>query len=91
MFLSGMEADCMCGRFNWAVRKLHKRLVQLGAVGVYPRGEADEQHAEGSVFLSLFLFLYLGLWVLVVLTFIFFLVCCIIISSFPMTWSLSLL
>lgn len=34
-------------KFNWAARKLHKRLVQLGAVELYPRGEADEQHSEG--------------------------------------------
>ena len=34
-------------RFNWAARKLHKRLVQLGANELYPRGEADEQHEEG--------------------------------------------
>jgi hypothetical protein len=36
-------------RFNWAARKLHKRLEQLGAKEVYPRGEADEQHSEGLV------------------------------------------
>ena len=36
-------------RFNWAVRKLHKRLVQLGATEAYPRGEADEQHPEGYI------------------------------------------
>lgn len=36
-------------RFNWAARKLHKRLEQLGAKELYPRGEADEQHEEGSV------------------------------------------
>ena len=36
-------------RFNWAARKLHKRLVQLGANEAYPRGEADEQHNEGSM------------------------------------------
>lgn len=35
-------------RFNWAVRKIHKRLVQLGANEAYPRGEADEQNDEGS-------------------------------------------
>lgn len=35
-------------RFNWAARKIHKRLVQLGANEAYPRGEADEQHDEGS-------------------------------------------
>ena len=37
-------------RYNWAARKLHKRLVQLGASEAYPRGEADEQHDEGSTF-----------------------------------------
>lgn len=36
-------------RFNWAARKLHKRLEQLGAKEVYPRGEGDEQHEEGLV------------------------------------------
>ena len=34
-------------RYNWAARKLHKRLVQLGASEAYPRGEADEQHDAG--------------------------------------------
>ncbi len=34
-------------RFNWAARKLHKRLAQLGAREIYFRGEADEQHPEG--------------------------------------------
>lgn len=34
-------------RFNWAARKLHKRLEQLGAVEFYPRGEADEQDSDG--------------------------------------------
>ena len=34
-------------RFNWAARKLHKRLLQLGANEIYERGEADEQHDEG--------------------------------------------
>ena len=36
-------------RFNWAARKLHKRLLQLNAEEIYPRGEGDEQHEEGSV------------------------------------------
>ncbi|KAI9729856.1 MAG: NAPDH-dependent diflavin reductase [Cirrosporium novae-zelandiae] len=39
--------DSSYPKFNWAARKLHKRLVQLGAREVYPRGEADEQHPEG--------------------------------------------
>ena len=34
-------------RFNWAARKLHKRITQLGGIEIYPRGEADEQHDEG--------------------------------------------
>lgn len=34
-------------RFNWAARKLHKRLDQLGAVQFQPAGEADEQHDQG--------------------------------------------
>ena len=34
-------------KYNWAARKLHKRLTQLGANEIYPRGEADEQHEEG--------------------------------------------
>ncbi|CAD6570080.1 MAG: NAPDH-dependent diflavin reductase [Alectoria sarmentosa] len=39
--------DSSYPKFNWAARKLHKRLVQLGANEAYPRGEADEQHGEG--------------------------------------------
>ena len=35
-------------RFNWAARKIHRRLIQLGVNEIYPRGEADEQHEEGS-------------------------------------------
>ncbi|KAI1364471.1 hypothetical protein F5Y08DRAFT_212870 [Xylaria arbuscula] len=34
-------------QYNWAARKLHKRLQQLGAVECLPRGEADERHEEG--------------------------------------------
>lgn len=33
--------------FNWAHRKLHNRLRQLGAWCFHDRGEADEQHPEG--------------------------------------------
>ncbi|OLN87963.1 NADPH-dependent diflavin oxidoreductase 1 [Colletotrichum chlorophyti] len=39
--------DSMYIKFNWAARKLHKRLEQLGAVEFYPRGEADEQDSDG--------------------------------------------
>ena len=35
-------------RFNWAGRKLRRRLIQLGAHEIYPHGEGDEQHPEGS-------------------------------------------
>lgn len=49
-FGSGLLADL--GRFNWASRKLNKRLLQLGAGEIYPCGEADQQHSEGFVFLA---------------------------------------
>ncbi|KAL8932827.1 MAG: hypothetical protein Q9211_006108 [Gyalolechia sp. 1 TL-2023] len=39
--------DSSYPKFNWAARKFHKRLLQLGAHEIYPRGEADEQHEEG--------------------------------------------
>ncbi|TVY34666.1 NADPH-dependent diflavin oxidoreductase [Lachnellula subtilissima] len=46
--------DSSYPQFNFAARKLHKRLEQLGAKEVYPRGEADEQHDQGidGTFLS---------------------------------------
>lgn len=37
----------IANRFNWAARKLRKRLSQLGATEIYPCGEADDQHPEG--------------------------------------------
>ncbi|KAI4181091.1 MAG: hypothetical protein LQ348_005086 [Seirophora lacunosa] len=40
--------DSSYPQFNWAARKLHKRLLQLGAQEFHHRGEADEQHEEGS-------------------------------------------
>ena len=40
-------------RFNWAARKLRKRLCQLGADETYQYGEADQQHPEGFGYLSL--------------------------------------
>jgi sulfite reductase alpha subunit-like flavoprotein len=52
-FLSGVNyvsfglGDSSYPKFNWAARKLHKRLLQLGANEIYPRGEADAQHPEG--------------------------------------------
>ncbi|KAI1142413.1 riboflavin synthase domain-like protein [Hypoxylon sp. FL0543] len=39
--------DSSYTKYNWAVRKLHKRLEQLGATEFYPRGEADERHDDG--------------------------------------------
>ncbi|KAH9904122.1 riboflavin synthase domain-like protein [Xylariomycetidae sp. FL2044] len=39
--------DSSYSKYNWAVRKLHKRLEQLGATEFFPRGEADEQHDDG--------------------------------------------
>ena len=39
-------------RFNWAHRKLYNRLLQLGAQPICDRGEADEQHPEGCVFIA---------------------------------------
>ncbi|PQE03567.1 hypothetical protein CJF31_00010151 [Rutstroemia sp. NJR-2017a BVV2] len=46
--------DSSYPKFNFAARKLHKRLEQLGANEIYPRGEADEQHEDGidGTFLS---------------------------------------
>ncbi|KAF3311263.1 NAPDH-dependent diflavin reductase [Orbilia oligospora] len=39
--------DSTYPKFNWAVKKLHKRLLQLGAQEFYIRGEGDVQHEEG--------------------------------------------
>ncbi|KAI1470638.1 riboflavin synthase domain-like protein [Daldinia caldariorum] len=46
--------DSSYSKYNWAVRKLHKRLEQLGATEFFPRGEADERHQDGidGTFLS---------------------------------------
>lgn len=38
------------GRFNWAARKLRKRLFQLGANEVFRFAEADARHPDGYVF-----------------------------------------
>ncbi|KAF2836830.1 sulfite reductase flavo protein alpha-component [Patellaria atrata CBS 101060] len=40
--------DSSYSQFNWAARKLHKRLIQLGAQSICDRGEADEQDSEGT-------------------------------------------
>ncbi|CAD6498980.1 BgTH12-04634 [Blumeria graminis f. sp. triticale] len=34
-------------KFNVSARKLHKRLLQLGAKEIYQPGEADDQHPDG--------------------------------------------
>lgn len=39
--------DSSYSKFNWAARKLHKRLEQLGGTEFHPRGEADERHDDG--------------------------------------------
>ncbi|QPG75032.1 hypothetical protein FOA43_002372 [Brettanomyces nanus] len=39
--------DSSYSRYNWAVRKIHARLLQLGAREFSPRGECDDQSAEG--------------------------------------------
>ncbi|KAI0111329.1 riboflavin synthase domain-like protein [Daldinia grandis] len=46
--------DSSYSKYNWAVRKLHKRLEQLSATEFFPRGEADERHQDGidGTFLS---------------------------------------
>ncbi|KAI2793676.1 NADPH-dependent diflavin oxidoreductase 1 [Penicillium oxalicum] len=52
-FLNGVDfavfglGDTSYPKFNWAARKLYKRLLQLGANDIYPTGEADQQHPEG--------------------------------------------
>ncbi|KAJ5087793.1 hypothetical protein N7456_011409 [Penicillium angulare] len=52
-YLNGVDfasfglGDSSYPKFNWAVRKLYKRLLQLGANDIYPTGEADQQHPEG--------------------------------------------
>ncbi|KAI9793689.1 MAG: NAPDH-dependent diflavin reductase [Peltula sp. TS41687] len=40
--------DSSYPKYNWAARKLHKRLIQLGAKEFQARGEADVQHPEGT-------------------------------------------
>ncbi|CAN6674345.1 NADPH-dependent diflavin oxidoreductase 1 [Trichomonascus vanleenenianus] len=40
--------DSSYPRFNWAIRKIHKRVSQLGAKEFATRGEGDEQHSEGT-------------------------------------------
>ncbi|KAI6247973.1 NADPH-dependent diflavin oxidoreductase 1 [Erysiphe necator] len=52
--LNGMKftsfglGDSSYSQFNYSARKLHKRLLQLGAKELFPAGEADERHPEGN-------------------------------------------
>ncbi|POS83671.1 hypothetical protein EPUL_005416, partial [Erysiphe pulchra] len=39
--------DSSYAQFNYSARKLHKRLLQLGAIEIFPAGEADDRHPEG--------------------------------------------
>lgn len=39
--------DSSYPRFNYAIKKIHKRLLQLGAGELSPRAEGDEQSPEG--------------------------------------------
>lgn len=41
-----MSANCL-NSFNWASRKLVRRLQYLGASEFFPSGEADERHDDG--------------------------------------------
>ncbi|KAK9453312.1 hypothetical protein V1511DRAFT_505345 [Dipodascopsis uninucleata] len=47
LFTSFGLGDSTYTRFNWAARKLHTRIIQLGANEICTRGEADEV-AEGG-------------------------------------------
>ncbi|KAK2613861.1 hypothetical protein N8I77_000737 [Diaporthe amygdali] len=55
-FTSFGLGDSSYPKFNWAARKLHKRLSQLGALEFYPAGEGDERHDNGidSIYLPWF-------------------------------------
>ncbi|KAI0144677.1 riboflavin synthase domain-like protein [Xylariaceae sp. FL1272] len=46
-FTSFGLGDSSYTQFNWAARKLHKRLETLGAIEFLTRGEADERHEDG--------------------------------------------
>lgn len=41
--------DSSYPKYNWAAKKLYRRMVQLSAREFYPRGEADDQNPNGSV------------------------------------------
>lgn len=40
--------DSSYPQYNWAIRKIHARLLQLGAKELCDRGESDEQFSNGS-------------------------------------------
>ncbi|KAI9711996.1 MAG: NAPDH-dependent diflavin reductase [Bogoriella megaspora] len=46
-FASFGLGDSSYPKFNFAHRKLHNRLLQLGACPILPKGESDEQDPEG--------------------------------------------
>ncbi|KAK9383775.1 uncharacterized protein V2V93DRAFT_362702 [Kockiozyma suomiensis] len=47
-FTSFGLGDSAYARFNWAAKKLHKRMLQLGATEVCTRGEGDESASGGT-------------------------------------------
>ncbi|KAL7750954.1 NAPDH-dependent diflavin reductase [Sorochytrium milnesiophthora] len=40
--------DSSYEKYNYPAKKLHKRLLQLGARSLYPKGEGDDQHYLGA-------------------------------------------
>jgi len=40
--------DSSYPKFNWAIKKLHNRLLQLGGVEISKRAESDEQSSQGA-------------------------------------------
>lgn len=42
--------DSSYQRFNWAAKRLQRRLISLGGHEICDRGEADDQHPRGYVF-----------------------------------------
>jgi sulfite reductase alpha subunit-like flavoprotein len=47
MFSSFGLGDSSYPKYNWAIRKIHQRLLQLGAKEIAKRGEGDDQDSEG--------------------------------------------
>jgi sulfite reductase alpha subunit-like flavoprotein len=41
------QGDSSYAKFNFPAKKLHKRLLQLGAEAIVPRGDGDDQHYLG--------------------------------------------